>query len=76
METMSVNDMDRFNLVVVGNYGIGKRSMLNAFFNNKFPVWIGCGSDFRYATRIKIENDDKIYELTAWDCGVGGEDYW
>ena len=40
METMSyssVNDMERINLVVVGNPEIGKRSMLHTYFKNKFP---------------------------------------
>ena len=79
METTSVHDMDRLKLVVVGDSGIGKRSMLYTFFNNKSPE-----EKFPYAFAfqdfhndiIKIENNDKIYELTAWDCGSGGEEYW
>merc|ERR1719507_2855585 len=31
--------------------------------------------DFHDA-RVKIENNDKMYQLTAWDCGSGGEEYW
>ena len=67
-------------LVIVGKGGIGKKSMLYTFFNNKFPVGsqVGFNGAFQdvYDSRVKIEINDKIYQLTAWDCGSGGEDYW
>ena len=67
-------------LVIVGKRGIGKRSMIYTFLNNKFPVGsqVGFNGAFQdvYDSRFKIEINDKIYQLTAWDCGSGGEDYW
>ena len=65
-------------LVVVGRGGIGKRSMLFTFFDNKFPegkFYDGFAFQDFHDARVKIENNDKIYQLTAWDCGSGGEEY-
>ena len=65
-------------LVVVGRGGIGKKSMLFTFFDNKFPeIKFPYGFAFQdfHDARVKIENNDKIYQLTAWDCGCGGEAY-
>ena len=80
METMSyssVNDMERINLVVVGDPGIGKRSMLHTYFENKFPEQkFSYMFEHIHEARIKIENNEKIYELKAWDCGTGSECYW
>ena len=83
MEAMSDSldrDIERpVKLMVVGNSGIGKRSMLSTFFNNKFPErYFGHGWTFQdsHDPRVKIELNDKIYQLTAWDCGTGGEMYW
>ena len=68
-------------LVIVGKRGIGKRSMIYTFLNNKFPeggLRFHCAfQDYYYDSNpVKIEINDKIYQLTAWDCGSGGEDYW
>jgi len=68
----------QIKLVIVGRGGIGKRSMLYTFFNNKFPEEkFGHAFAFQdlYDARVKIEINDKIYQLTAWDCGSGGEEY-
>ena len=74
-----VYDMERqVKLVVVGNGGIGKKSMLFTFFDNKFPegkFYDGFAFQDFHDARVKIENNDKIYQLTAWDCGCGGEAY-
>ena len=56
----------RLRIVLIGNSGVGKSSLLNKYIDNKFEIYLmnTCGIDFKTKT-LRIE--DKTVQLHIWD---------